>query len=62
MYSELIASITEVLPINDIACARFLQKLNILRASKGQLLLSEGEMCDKLWFVKEGLVRIPACG
>ncbi|NIJ53443.1 Crp/Fnr family transcriptional regulator [Dyadobacter arcticus] len=57
MYSELISSLTGILPVNDAVRAQFLQKLKIINVRKGKLLLSEGDICDRLWFVKSGMVR-----
>ncbi|TLU99083.1 Crp/Fnr family transcriptional regulator [Dyadobacter luticola] len=57
MYSELVSSLSGLLPISDTICAQLLQKFKIIHVRKGKLLLSDGEICDKLWFVKTGLVR-----
>ncbi|WP_439556016.1 Crp/Fnr family transcriptional regulator [Dyadobacter sp.] len=57
MYSDFITSLSGILPINKQVQARFLQKLKFVKAQKGKLLLSEGDICDKLWFVCSGLVR-----
>jgi CRP/FNR family transcriptional regulator, anaerobic regulatory protein len=57
MYDEFISSLTTVAPISDCILVDFLQQLKIIRIPKGKLLLAEGEVCDKLWFVNSGLIR-----
>ncbi|KAA0991514.1 Crp/Fnr family transcriptional regulator [Dyadobacter aurulentus] len=57
MYSEFLSTLSGILPIDNQVCDQFLQKLKFANVKKGKLLLSEGEICDKLWFVKIGLVR-----
>jgi CRP-like cAMP-binding protein len=57
MYSEFVATLAGIQPISDLVRAEFLPKLKITKAQKGKLLLSDGDICDRLWFVKSGLVR-----
>ena len=57
MYSEFLSTLTGILPISDQVFTQFSLRLKILKIQKGQLLLSEGEVCDRLWFIKTGLVR-----
>jgi CRP/FNR family transcriptional regulator, anaerobic regulatory protein len=57
MYSDFISSLSGVLPVSEPVCTQFYQKLKIASIPKGKLLLSEGDICDKLWFIKRGLVR-----
>ena len=57
MYPEFLSPIKGVLPISDQVFTQFSLRLKLLKVQKGQLLLSDEEICDKLWFVKAGLVR-----
>lgn len=57
MYREFISSLSEIKPIEDQTRAFLQQKLKIIKVPKGRILLSEGEVCDKLWYLQSGLVR-----
>jgi CRP-like cAMP-binding protein len=57
MYYEFISSLGEILPVEDQTRILFQQKLKIVKVPKGRVLLSEGEVCDKLWYLQSGLVR-----
>ncbi|GGN00111.1 cyclic nucleotide-binding protein [Dyadobacter beijingensis] len=57
MYHEVIDSLKSVLPVPECVLAGFLKYTKIIRVPKGKLLLSEGDCCDKLWFLGSGLVR-----
>jgi CRP/FNR family transcriptional regulator, anaerobic regulatory protein len=57
MYYEFISSLGEILPVEDQTRKLFQQKLKIVKVPKGRVLLSEGEVCDKLWYLQSGLVR-----
>jgi CRP/FNR family transcriptional regulator, anaerobic regulatory protein len=57
MYHELVSSLAGIMPVDAHLRSAFQEKLKIVRIPKGRLLLSEGELCDKLWFIQSGLVR-----
>ncbi|WP_031529338.1 Crp/Fnr family transcriptional regulator [Dyadobacter crusticola] len=57
MYSEFITSLSGILPISEQVCTQFIHKMKFVNVLRGSLLLSEGDVCDKLWFVRCGLVR-----
>lgn len=57
MFYDFISSLHEILPVEDQTRILFQQKLKILRVPKGRILLSDGEVCDKLWYLQSGLVR-----
>ena len=57
MYSEIISSLTGILPVSEQVCTQFLHKIRFVNVQRGKVLLSEGDVCDKLWFIKCGLVR-----
>lgn len=57
MYHEVIDSLKSVLSVSECTLCDFLQHTKISRIPKGKLLLSEGEDCDRLWFLGSGLVR-----
>lgn len=57
MYYEFISSLSEILPVEDQTRILFQQKLKIVKVPKGRVLLSDSEVCDKLWYLKSGLVR-----
>jgi CRP/FNR family transcriptional regulator, anaerobic regulatory protein len=57
MYYEFISSLSEILPVEDQTRILFQQRLKIVKVPKGRVLLSEGEVCDKLWFLQSGLIR-----
>jgi CRP-like cAMP-binding protein len=57
MPTELIAFLLKLAPLDDSIQSDFLRKLKLISVPKGKLLLSEGEICDKLWFIKTGLAR-----
>ncbi|OJV13382.1 MAG: Crp/Fnr family transcriptional regulator [Dyadobacter sp. 50-39] len=57
MHCEFISSLSEILPVDDQTRVLFQQKLKVVKIPKGKILLSEGEICDKLWFLQSGLVR-----
>jgi CRP-like cAMP-binding protein len=44
-------------PLSEAVQFDFLQKLHTTRVSKGKLLLTEGDVCERLWYIKNGLVR-----
>ncbi|SEI72001.1 cAMP-binding domain of CRP or a regulatory subunit of cAMP-dependent protein kinases [Dyadobacter sp. SG02] len=57
MYFEFISSLSEILPVEDQTRILFQQLLKIVQVPKGRILLSDGEVCDKLWYLQSGLVR-----
>jgi len=57
MYHEFISSLHEVLPVEDQTRTLFQQLLKIVQVPKGRILLADGEVCDKLWYLQSGLVR-----
>jgi CRP-like cAMP-binding protein len=57
MYYEFISSLGEILPVEDQTRILFQQRLKIVKVPKGRVLLSDGEVCDKLWYLQSGLVR-----
>ena len=57
MYYEFISSLSEILPVEDRTRTLFQQKLKVVKVPKGRVLLSDGEVCDKLWYLQSGLVR-----
>jgi CRP-like cAMP-binding protein len=57
MPIEFLSLLTEVAPLDEAIQSDFLQKLKLIQIPQGKLLLSEGEVCDKLWFIKTGLAR-----
>lgn len=57
MYYEFISSLGEILPVEDRTRTLFQQKLKVVKVPKGRVLLSDGEVCDKLWYLQSGLVR-----
>lgn len=57
MYYDFISSLSEILPVEDQTRMLFQQKLKIVKVPKGRVLLSEGEVCDKLWYLQSGLIR-----
>lgn len=57
MYFEFISSLNEILPVENQTRTLFQQSLKIVKVPKGRVLLSDGEVCDKLWYLQSGLVR-----
>jgi CRP-like cAMP-binding protein len=57
MPQEFIASLISIHPLSEAVQADFLQKLHTTKVSKGKLLLTEGDVCERLWYIKNGLVR-----
>lgn len=57
MYYEFMASLGEILPVEDQTRILFQQRLKIVKVPKGRILLADGEVCDKLWYLQSGLVR-----
>ena len=57
MPGQLLSFLGAMSPFDDTVHSAFLQVLKPVNVPKGKLLLSEGEICDKLWFVKTGLAR-----
>jgi len=57
MPKQLLSFLGALSPLDDAVYSDFLQALKLIKVPKGKLLLSEGEICDKLWFVKTGLTR-----
>ena len=57
MPKQLLSFLGALTPISDTVYSDFLQAFKLIHVPKGKLLLSEGEICDKLWFVKAGLAR-----
>ncbi|SDE24259.1 cAMP-binding domain of CRP or a regulatory subunit of cAMP-dependent protein kinases [Dyadobacter soli] len=57
MYYEFISSLSEILPVEDQTRILFQQMLKIVKVPKGRILLAEGEVCDKLWYLQAGLIR-----
>lgn len=50
-------NLAQIHPISADVKEQFFAKLRLLKLPKGKILLSEGETCEKLWFVSSGLVR-----
>ncbi|MCF0064840.1 Crp/Fnr family transcriptional regulator [Dyadobacter chenwenxiniae] len=57
MPKQLLSFLGAMAPLDDTVYSDFLQVLKPVNVPKGKLLLSEGEICDKLWFIKTGLAR-----
>ncbi|REA63787.1 Crp/Fnr family transcriptional regulator [Dyadobacter luteus] len=57
MPREFIESLMSVHPFSDAIQSDFFSRLRIAKVSKGKLLLTQRDVCDKLWYVKTGLVR-----
>nr|WP_295929842.1 Crp/Fnr family transcriptional regulator [uncultured Dyadobacter sp.] len=57
MYYEFISSLSDTLSVEDQTRILFQQKLKIVSIPKGRILLSESEVCDKIWYLQSGLVR-----
>ena len=57
MPKQFLSFLREVAPFDEIVQSDLLCKLKIIHVPKGKILLSEGEVCDKLWFIKTGLAR-----
>lgn len=57
MSKEFLSFLTGVAPLSETIQTDFLHKLKLIRVPQGKILLSEGEICDKLWFIKVGLAR-----
>jgi CRP/FNR family transcriptional regulator, anaerobic regulatory protein len=57
MYHEVIDALKSALPVSECTLANFLKYTKIIRIPKGKLLLSEGDICEKLCFLGSGLVR-----
>lgn len=43
--------------LNDNSIGKFLDISTLRRFAKGELLVREGDICDKLFFIEEGMVR-----
>ncbi|QRR03641.1 Crp/Fnr family transcriptional regulator [Dyadobacter sandarakinus] len=56
-HCEFVSAFSGMIPADAAIPAGFLQALKMVRVPKGRLLLADGEICDKLWFVQVGLVR-----
>ncbi len=57
MYLDVIDALKSALPVSECTFANFLKCTKIIRIPKGKLLVSEGDICDKLYFLGSGLVR-----
>ena len=57
MPKHFLSFLRELAPLNGEVQSEFLGKLKLINVPKGKLLLSEGEICERLWFIKAGLAR-----
>ncbi len=54
---NLIETINDVVSLDNQTESKILQKFNIEQLKKGQTLLKEKSICNKLWFIGSGIVR-----
>jgi len=56
-YLKLIARIQEIFPMTDEEEQVFTDRITVKEFKKGSVLISEGQIIDKAFFIIEGLVR-----
>ena len=55
--SKLIDTIRDVVSLDDITESAIIAKFNVDELKKGQILLKERCVCNKLWFINSGTIR-----
>jgi len=55
--SKLIDTIRNVASLDDNTESAILAKFKVEELKKGQILLKEGRICNKLWFINSGTIR-----
>ncbi len=53
----LLTYLDEISPISEAIKAALTKQFRLVKFSKGELLLKEGEVCKHLWFLANGLLR-----
>lgn len=56
-HSKLIRKIQEVFPMNEEELRIFSERITVKNYKKGEILMTEGQTIDRVFFVIEGLVR-----
>lgn len=54
---DMVTYIEQIVPLNDEAKAALFELANVKKYSKNELILEEGQRCNKIWFLKSGMVR-----
>lgn len=49
--------LNSVYPLDNASKIKFTEKLYFTKHNKNDIILSNGDICDKLWFINRGVVR-----
>src|SRR3712207_759737 len=58
MFTTLLTRITDIYPISDQLKESLLGVLSVIHLPKKSLLLEEGKVCDKVYFIEKGIGRV----